>query len=827
MVKKTIINSTKAEHFTDANDTIRAVGGNPTIFAGGGDDYIYGGDTGNTIYGEDGDDTLYGGAGDDNIDGGAGDDFITGRGGNNELSGGVGDDTYTIIDSEGGNDTITEFDNEGIDEVQTDRPQYSLPDNVENLTYVGSSFFAGEGNTGDNVITGGDFGNDLQGGEGNDTLNGGLEADKLDGGLGQDTMNGGGGDDTYIVDDAFDVVNEDDDAGHDKVETSLKSYSLTGNVEDLKYNGTEDFRGVGNSLGNYIVSGDGNDVLDGGAGADKLEGGDGNDTYKVDDVKDEIVEGGDKGVDTVLSTVSYLKPLDDNVENLTFKGQGDFIGMGNTLDNVITGGKGNDILFGGLGEEGNDTLNGGAGNDILIGGPGEDKLYGGAGDDTYLLHGSNGGMTGENTAAGTDTVITDWESYTLSDNVENLTFADLTKLGAMGAPITDPTELSLSKLVSTDDNPGFGHTGIGNDLANIITGGAGDDHLYGKGGTDTLFGANGNDFLDGGAGNDTMVGGRGADTYIVDNSGDKVLETQVPHEDTKLVRDVVQTTLAAYTLTANVEDLQYTGSSAFKGYGNSGDNVITGGIGNDTLSGLEGDDILYGMGGNDTLSGGAGRDLLDGGTGADTMSGGDGNDTYIVDNVNDKVLETNGAAAGGKDLVKASANFTLDLNSFVEDLTLMSGATSGTGNGLDNTISVDVDNKANCVLSGGAGNDKLLGGEGNDQLKGGSGNDVLNGGAGNDTLIGGGGNDTFVFDDSNGFNLGMDTITDFMVGSATAHDTIDLSKASFTGVHDFSHLMNDHAVSSSGSVVITLDTGAITLQNVANVSDLKSCDFTF
>src|SRR5690606_8130207 len=85
--------------------------------------------------------------------------------------------------------------------------------------------------------------------------------------------------------------------------------------------------------------------------------------------------------------------------------------------------------------------------------------------------------------------------------------------------------------------------------------------------------------------------------------------------------DAVQTSLAAYTLGANVENLSYTGGGAFAGTGNALNNTITGGGGADTLFGLEG---------NDTLNGGAGADI---------MHGGSGNDIYIVDNTGDQVIE--------------------------------------------------------------------------------------------------------------------------------------------------------------------------------------------
>ena len=73
--------------------------------------------------------------------------------------------------------------------------------NVENLTYTGvdADQFVGTGNSGNNIITGGDLADTLSGLAGNDTL---------EGGLGADTMTGGDGNDVYVVDDAGDVVDE-------------------------------------------------------------------------------------------------------------------------------------------------------------------------------------------------------------------------------------------------------------------------------------------------------------------------------------------------------------------------------------------------------------------------------------------------------------------------------------------------------------------------------------------------------------------------------------------------------------------------------------------
>ncbi|MGO6712225.1 calcium-binding protein, partial [Rhizobium johnstonii] len=94
------------------------------------------------------------------------------------------------------------------------------------------------------------------------------------------------------------------------------------------------------------------------------------------------------------------------------------------------------------------------------------------------------------------------------------------------------------------------------------------------------------------------------DTYIVDNAGDLVTEAA------EVGIDTVRTTLAAYTLGANVESLLYMGSASFTGTGNALVNTITGGAGNDTLDGGTGNDTLIGGAGNDTLIGGAGSDTM-------------------------------------------------------------------------------------------------------------------------------------------------------------------------------------------------------------------------
>src|SRR4051794_33748508 len=104
---------------------------------------------------------------------------------------------------------------------------------------------------------------DIQGTDGNDNLVGTASEDSIDGGAGADKMAGGDGWDTYYVDNAGDLVIEAPNQGIDTVEVFLTSYTLPDNVEYLDFLGSGSFTGMGNSLDNYVIGGNWNDVLGG------------------------------------------------------------------------------------------------------------------------------------------------------------------------------------------------------------------------------------------------------------------------------------------------------------------------------------------------------------------------------------------------------------------------------------------------------------------------------------------------------------------------------------------------------------------------------------
>lgn len=322
-------------------ETLTGTPQDDTINAGDGNDTVNGANGNDTVNGEGGNDRLYGGNGDDFLFGGAGDDVLLGNAGVDTLSGGLDNDTY-IWD---GVDIIVENAGEGTDTVQS-AFNYTLGANLENLTFTGTDNLFGFGNALDNVMIGnagnnllvGDAGNDtitggngsdyldggadndiLNGGNGDDILigdagadilNGGNGADFLDGGTGADAMAGGAGNDLYVVDNAGDTVVELANQGFDTVQTSLYSYTLTANVENLTGTSSSTQLLTGNNLRNTLTGGDGgdvlngggdNDILIGGAGNDRLTGGTGSDTFVFNNSGVGLSSlGGAKQVDTVF-----------------------------------------------------------------------------------------------------------------------------------------------------------------------------------------------------------------------------------------------------------------------------------------------------------------------------------------------------------------------------------------------------------------------------------------------------------------------------------------------------------------------------------------------
>ena len=593
----------------------------------------------NILTGEAGDDALVGWGGDDTLFGGDGNDMFVGGVGNDLMQGGAGSDAflfnYKFTEgwdllgrsfapvATGGNDTVDGGSVSGSDSIYmsgslcdytitftSQTAQYKIETNTgkgangaaESMVFrnIETFNFGSFDDTSGSFVSNSTY-NLVMGTSGNDRLNGPLNGstvdDYINGGAGNDTMVGGTGNDVYVVDALGDVVTEIKDAGTDTIQTTLINFSIAAlvNVENLTFTG----------IGNATLTGNaGNNVITGGAGTDTLIGGLGNDTYVVNSMADKINEGtgtvaGAGGTDTVVSSVSYILAKTGLLENLTLNygnATTSFMGMGNDLANVMTGGNAGDRLYGGVGNDtifghgGKDTLRGGAGNDILEGGEGNDYLLGGVGID--ILRGGDGDDTLSGGAGGAvdpqkpllnadtldggkgnDTYLINEKRTVVveSDTSYALSLSDLVNGKASHDIILSSVDFDISTVNAVEDLrlTGMAVKATGNDQINILIGNLADNILLGNDGDDALLG-----------------------------------------------------------------DASFIGGIEFFGdYGNSFKEA-------DNFHLIGGDDSLDGGDGNDALMGMGGSDILAGGQGADILIGGGGSDTYFVDHTADKVYES-------------------------------------------------------------------------------------------------------------------------------------------------------------------------------------------
>lgn len=522
---------------------------------------------------------------------------------------------------------------------------------------------------------------------------------------------------------------------------------------------------LGNAGDDILSAGGGDDTLQGGAGDDLLIGGAGADLYLYAKGQGSatIIETDDGGINT-LRFAAGLNPGDielgaDAAQNLLLKiiGSGETLVLANWLASgaalvqriefadgtvwtpewirqnlkVQSGTAGNDMLSALAGQAttlyglaGNDTLNGSSGDDQLVGGSGNDSLVGGLGNDSYLFELGDGldilvesggtdrveygeGIVASDISAsrvGTDLLLTHvngsdrltlkgWFSY--ADGrawVEEILFAY--------GSVWTADELTRQALiqVGTDSNDNL--KGVDN-FGDTLSGGAGNDTLYGYSGDDRLEGGAGYDYLYGGDGNDTLAvgagggytdGGLGDDLYLYnagngefvvnDSGGNDILRfgEDIRLEDAQFQKqgNSLRITLAdGGQITLNNWFYYADGSRMIERFQFADGTTLTNTELNQILlvqEGTAGNDSLYGTGLDDTLIGAAGDDYLQGYGGNDLLRGDQGHDR----------------------------------------------------------------------LHGGDGDDRLEGGDGDDQLYGEAGNDSLDGGAGNDYLVGGAGDDSYL-----------------------------------------------------------------------------------
>ena len=645
--------------------------------------------TGARIYALGGNDTVRGSMGVDTIDGGDGDDHLEGGGGIDFLFGGNGNDVFLVrspgdhgllelVSGDAGFDTML-FEGPGTFVVSPLTRSVELfklgnkdgsPATV-NSNLVGTLLTYGaifEGNDGSNIILGS---------VSSDTIRGLGGSDFLVGLAGNDSMQGGAG---------FDVLLGDGiglgDIG--------KLLSLVFGLD------TDSFSGLTGILDSALslLTGRGNDSLDGGDGSDILYGASGNDWLWGGSGLDLLIGGKDDDV---------IRGGTNAGGGLELDLAGYFLADGSVTVNLATGtasgADGNDTLSeveGVLGSHYDDDLTGGTspltlvmgldGNDRIQGTDKADNgqtainlLIGGAGNDT--IKGAEGAF---NVIAGDGINLFDF-------------LADVPLLGG----IIDLLPAPLRSLFTLNDGDDSLEGSNGTDL---IIGGGGDDHIQGKGGTDLLFGGSGNDvFLVTQPGDHTLleltVGNEGFDTMLFQGPGTFVVSPLTFSVELFKLGNKDGTPASD---NANLIGTLLTYGAEFQG--NEGTNIILGSVFDDTIYGYGGTGILVGLAGDDSITGGDDFDILLG-------------DGILLGDIQ-KLL---------------NLIFGLDTSAF-DGLTDIPDSAlellTGRGNdSLDGAGSTD-------ILYGGAGNDDLWGGSGLDLLIGGKDNDMIDGGDGDLDLAG-------------------------------------------------------------------------------------------
>lgn len=170
---------------------------------------------------------------------------------------------------------------------------------------------------------------------------------------------------------------------------------------------------------------------------------------------------------------------------------------------------GNDYIHTGNGD---DRIWAGAGVDMLIGGNGNDVMTGGNGRDTFVF----------NTGHGNDTIV-DFHfgiDRLRIDNNDVFSFTDFADLEGVEISFNDGSVLveygdnDTIELRATDVNNAsdYGERLTGDQVADILIGGSGNDDLRGHSGAD---------YLEDGAGRDFLRGGNGADHFVLVKDGER------------------------------------------------------------------------------------------------------------------------------------------------------------------------------------------------------------------------------------------------------------------------------------------------------------------
>jgi Ca2+-binding RTX toxin-like protein len=634
---------------------------------------ITGSSIANVLTGGAGNDTIDGGGGSDTIQGGGGDDTIAYHGTENTIDGGSGNNTLLMLAA-----AIVELYN--ADQTAGDAT------NVANFINVDASPLSASVS-----ITGSAGANIIKGGSGDDTLDGDGGADTISGGAGNDTViyhgtetsiDGGAGTDSLVLAASGGItqVNFAVAAGADQTVGDAVNVTRFENLDGSAL--SSDLIVTGSTSANSIITGSGNDAIDGGGGADVIQAGAGDDIVAY--------HGGETSIDggTGTNTIHLLDATDINLGHAD-QSVGDSVLVSN-FQNVDASALGSGQGISIIGSSGANVITGGAGADVINGGGGADVINAGAGNDSVSYWGTEVSLDG---GSGTNTLVL------RAAATVNLANADQTSGDSTN--VANFQNVDASALTS-------GATITGSAGANTITGGSGNDTIDGGGGADTISAGAGNDIvyvhgnevsIDGGDGNDTLVLPASSTVTAVNFAVAAGLDQTAG--DTAVVTNFENVDATAMTTALTV-----TGSL----------------LANTILTG-SGNDIIHGGGGGDVIDAGAGDDAVDY-TGTEvSIDGGSGNNTLVM------------RASADVDLT-ASDQTTNDTTAVANFVNVNASAVS-TG------VSIIGSAAAN-VITGGSGADTIDGGGGADTINAGAGNDVVtihgtevavDGGAGSDTLV--------------------------------------------------------------------------------------------
>ena len=419
---------------------------------------------------------------------------------------------------------------------------------------------------------------------------------------------------------------------------------------------------------------------------------------------------------SIPGPVKSLKVVHDNGDDVHISGT---VGLsdlhfevdgGPVRDGIVHGTEGDDLITAGtyVDVDGDEVDN----EDALIPGdkPNDDRIFGKGGDDTI-----DGGEQDDTIEGG--------------DGSDSIGGGDGNDLIYGGGPRTGPDEIiddASFPAPAPDPDP--------NNDRDTLSGGAGDDTIFGGDDDDVISGGSGDDSLDGGIDDDSITGGSGNDT-IFGGQGDDTINAGVQNADFR-------------------PDLGYPGLYESDEDPNDDRDFVDGGLGDDLITTGDDDDTIYGGAGDDTIDAGFDRDLVYGDDGDDLIVAGEGSDTVFGGAGNDTIY---GGIGDPADILNVpdSADEPAPAPDLVPD------------NGRD-------------LLDGGDGDDVIFGEDDDDTILGGAGDDFLDGGIDDDSIEGGAGNDTIIGGQGDDFLSGGDDADTFIVNAQdSANDTIEGGNGGF------------------------------------------------